>query len=121
MPDLKKKKSLKELWIFVIIIALLILARVLVDLVLYLYTRFETTITVSNKYIRTVSRASSRYHVVDKKGENFRVENVWFKGDFNRGDEYGILEEGKKYKVKGYGKRVPFLNMYRKIYNIEKV
>jgi hypothetical protein len=117
MLDFLKNKEYK---VWILLFLGIILASILLNLGLYLTTGFETTITVSNKYIRT-TRRSSRYHVVDKKGENFRVDNNMFKGDFNRGDDYGKLEDGKKYKVKGYGIRVPVLNMYRKIYSIEKV
>ena len=48
-------------------------------------------------------------------------ENVWFKGDFNRADEYAKIEENKKYRVKGYGVRLPFLGMYHKIYDVKEV
>ena len=82
--------------------------------------RFKIWIHESNgnKYVRT-TRRSSRYHLVDQKDENYRVNNLWFKGDFNRGDDYGLLKEGNTYKVKGYGIRVPVLNMYKNIYNEE--
>lgn len=117
MFDFLKKKEYRLIIIFFLV---LMLIGIIVNIILYYTTRFETTINVSNKYIRTTKR-SSRYHVVDKKGENFILDNVWFKGDFNSGDNYGLIEEGKKYKVKGYGKRIPVLNMYRTIYNVEKV
>ena len=105
---------------YIIIIVVLLLLSVLVDLALYFTTHFEKEISVSNKYVRT-TRRSSKYHVVDQNDENYRVTNVWFKGDFNRGDRYGILKEGKTYKVKGYGIRIPVLNMYKNIYSVEKV
>ncbi len=99
---------------------MLVLLSVLVDLVLYFNTYFEIEITVSNKYVRTTG-SSSRYHVVDQNDENYRINNLWFKGDFNRGDDYGLLKEGGTYKVKGYGIRVPILNMYKNIYSVEKM
>ena len=105
---------------YIIIFVVLLLLSVLVDLALYFTTHFEKEISVSNKYVRT-TRRSSKYHVVDQNDENYRVTNVWFKGDFNRGDDYGILKEGQSYTIKGYGIRIPVLNMYKNIYSVEKV
>ena len=105
---------------YLLILLAFLLLTVIVDIALYLTTYFEKEITVSNKYVRT-TRRSSRYHVVDQNDENYRINNLWFKGDFNRGDDYGLLKEAGTYKVKGYGIRVPILNMYKNIYSVEKV
>ena len=105
---------------YLLILLAFLLLTVIVDVALYFTTHFEKEITISNKYIRT-TRRSSRYHLVDQKDENYRVNNLWFKGDFNRGDDYGLLKEGNTYKVKGYGIRVPVLNMYKNIYSVKKV
>jgi len=105
---------------YLLILLAFLLLTVIVDVALYFTTHFEKKITVSNKYVRT-TRRSSRYHVVDQNDENYRVTNVWFKGDFNRGDRYGMLKEGESYKIKGYGIRIPVLNMYKNIYSVEKV
>lgn len=108
----------KNQWnIFFIILAFLLL-RLIIDVILFYTTQFEKQITVSNKYHL---QRSSRYHVVTKNGTNYRVTNVWFKGDFNRGDKYGILENEKSYLVKGYGIRIPLLNMYKNIYSVKKI
>ena len=107
-------------YLFLFFVVVFIIGAI-VNLVLWRSTQFEKTITVSEKYIRARKRTST-YHVVDENGENYKLDNVWFKGDFNRvNDEYGILKAGESFKVKGYGKRVPLFDMYRIIYSVEKV
>ena len=44
---------------------------------------------------------------------------VWFKFDYNRAEDYERIEINKTYKVKGYGIRVPILDMYKTIYHTE--
>jgi len=106
-------------YLFVFFVAVFIIGAI-TNVVLWKSTQFEKTITISEKYIRA-RRRTSTYHAVDENGENYKLDNVWFKGDFNRADEYGILKVGESFKVKGYGKRVPLFNMYRIIYSVEKV
>ena len=111
-------KFISNPWYFFYILLVLLLLSIIVDFILFFNTQFEKTITVSNKY--HLQRAS-RYHLIDQNNENYRVTNVWFKGDFDRGYRYGMFLEGNTYKVKGYGIRIPVLNMYKNIYNVEKV
>ena len=92
-------------YLFIFFVAVFIIGAI-TNIALWKSTQFEKTITVSEKYIRARKRTST-YHVVDETGENYKLDNVWFKGDFNRADEYGILKSGESFKVKGYGKRVP--------------
>ena len=111
-------KFISNPWCFFYFILAIIIVKIILDIILFFNKQFEKTITVSNKY--HLQRAS-RYHVVDQNDENYRVTNVWFKGDFNRGDRYGMLNEGESYKIKGYGIRIPVLNMDKNIYSVEKV
>lgn len=106
-------------YILIFFVAVFIIGAI-VNVALWVNTQFEKTITVSEKYIRARKRTST-YHAVDENGENYKLDNVWFKGDFNRADEYGILKVGDSFKVKGYGKRIPLFDMYRIIYSVEKV
>ena len=111
-------KFISNPWNFFYFILAFIIVKIILDIILFFNKHFEKTITVSNKY--HLQRAS-RYHVVDTKDENYRVTNVWFKGELSRGDKYGMMKEGEKYRVKGYGIRVPILNMYKNIYSVEKM
>lgn len=77
-------------------------------------------ITIRNKYTR-YRRRGSNYNIVDTDGHIYQVDNLWFKGDFNRSNDYVALTIGNTYKVKGYGYRIGLLNAYQKIYAFEEV
>lgn len=110
----------KENKIFIIIFVILILISLLSTVVLYFATGFEKTIIVKEKYTR-YRKGGSNYNIVDTDNNIYQIGNVWFKGDFNRADDYALLNEGDRIEVKGYGIRIPFLNMYKNIYEIKKV
>lgn len=110
----------KFFYFYIVLIVLLILLPIIVNVILYFTTSFEKVITVQEKYTR-YRKGGSNYNVVDTDNTIYKLDNVWFKGDFNRADEYVQFKIGKKYKVKGFGKRVPFLNMYKKIYEVKLV
>lgn len=103
---------------FNIIILLILLSSVIFNIVLYYTTHFEKTITIKDKYTR-YRRYGSNYNVVDENNNIYQVGNVWFKLDFNRAEDYNKLEKGKKYKVKGYGIRIPMIDMYKNIYQVD--
>jgi hypothetical protein len=106
--------------IYIIILVIIILISLLSTVVLYFATGFEKTITVKEKYTR-YRRRSSNYNIVDTDNNIYQIGNVWFKGDFNRAEDYALVIEGDRIRVKGYGIRVPILDMYKKIYEIKKV
>ena len=103
---------------FNVILFILILAAIIFNIVLYYTTHFEKTITIKDKYTR-YRRQGSNYHIVDTDNNIYQVGNVWFKFNFNRAERYNKLEKGKKYKVEGYGIRVPAADMYKNIYQID--
>jgi hypothetical protein len=100
---------------FIIIIILFI-----IPVVMYHISKFEKVITIRNKYTR-YRRRGSNYNIVDTDGHIYQVDNLWFKGDFNRSNDYVALTIGNTYKVKGYGYRIGLLNAYQKIYAFEEV
>jgi|TARA_B100001093_G_C26140106_1_gene722948 hypothetical protein len=99
-----------------IIIAIIVLFLIF-NIVLYFGTNFTKDIKIKDKYIR-YRRRGSNYNIVDSEGNIYQVNNVWFKGDFNRAEDYQLLEKGKTYNVTGYGIRIPMLDMYPNIYKI---
>ena len=103
---------------FNIIILLILLSSVIFNIVLYYTTHFEKTITIKDKYTR-YRRYGSNYNVVDENNNIYQVGNVWFKFDFNRAEDYNKLEKGKKYKIEGYGIRLPMIDMYKNIYQVD--
>ena len=89
------------------------------QLIIYHYTKFEKVITIREKYTRY--RKGSNYNIVDTEGNIYQVDNLWFKFDYNRANDYAKIEEGKTYKVKGYGYRAGFIDSYKKIYDLKPV
>ena len=106
---------LKYIYLFILIIIVIIPA--IINIVLYYITHFEKTITIKDKYTR-YRRYGSNYNIVDENNTIYQVGNVWFKMNFDRAEDYNKLEKGKKYKVKGYGIRLPMLDTYKKIYYV---
>ena len=102
--------------VFVVILAIILIKQPII----YHLTKFEKTITIKEKYIR-YRRKSSNYNVVDTDGNIYKMGNLWFKFDFNRADDYAMIDEGKTYKVKGYGYRFGFFDAYQTIYSYEQV
>ena len=104
--------------IFIIII-LIIISR---DFLYYMYFGFTKTITVRKTYTRNRSRnIGDEYFVITTDNVVYKIDNLWFKLDFNRADDWANLIKNQTYKVNGYGFRLSALDMYPKIYSIEKV
>ena len=90
-----------------------------IQIIVYHFTKFEKIITIREKYTRY--RKGSNYNIVDTEGNIYQVDNLWFKLDYNRANDYAKIEEGKTYKVKGYGYRAGFIDAYKKIYELKPV
>ena len=73
---------------------------------------------LSGVAIETPPHTSCENSIIDENNIIYQVGNVWFKLDFNRAEDYNKLEKGKKYKIEGYGIRVPMIDMYKKIITI---
>ena len=113
-----KKNTNSKYYIYIGIVMIIIVF--MFDLIVYQFTKFEKVITIEEKYTRYRSRGSN-YNVVDTEGNIYKIDNLWFKFDYNRGDDYVKIKVGQKYKVKGYGFRAGFIHSYMKIYEVEKV
>ena len=94
----------------------LITISILFTVILYYSTKFTKKITIKEKYIR-YRRKGSNYNIVDSLGHIYQIDNLWFKGDFNRAEDYHRLTIGKTYNINGYGIRVDMIDMYPKIYS----
>lgn len=102
-------------WFCVIIVVLFV-----GGLIYQLFTGFTKTITVSKTYTDIVGgrySSSSRYMVVDTNNNIYNFSDVWWRGDFNRVEEWNELKPGKKYRVNGWGYRVQWLGQYPQIYS----
>ncbi len=101
---------------------LIIVALATWNITYYNTTKFTKTITVRKVYTRNRSKdTGDQYFVVDTDNKVYQVDNLWFKLDFNRADDWASLVEGHTYKVHGYGKRVGVADMYPTITSVEKV
>ena len=111
------KKEDKVYFYLLIFIVVLFIINLIKTPILYHFTKFEKIITIKDKYTRYRKR-SSNYNLVDTDGNVYKVGNLWFKFDFNRGNDYAKVDIGKKYKVKGYGYRAGILDSYQNIYEL---
>ena len=103
-----------------VLLAIVVLATW--NITYYNTTKFTKTITVRKVYTRNRSKdTGDQYFVVDTDNKVYQVDNLWFKLDFNRADDWASLVEGHTYKVHGYGKRFGVADMYPTITSVEKV
>ncbi len=102
------------------VFAVIVLFATLSTVVKYYATHFERVIVVKDKYMRH-RRSASNYHVVDTDDNIYRVVNVWFKGDFDRSDEFVRLRKGATYAVKGFGYRWGLTGSYKQLYEFEEI
>jgi hypothetical protein len=109
-----------EHWLLVYLFVGVLAFAMLSPLVQYYATHFEKVIAVKDKYMRHRRRCSI-YTVVDTDNTIYQVGNVWFKGDFNRSDEYVRLRKGATCSVKGFGYRWGVTNSYRQLYEFKEV
>ena len=104
-----------------IIFIIIIIISILPGIIFYNYTSFNKTIVVKEKYISHTydeeNGSTTLYYVVSTDNTTYEVVNLWWKLDFNKADDYARMDSGKSYNVKGYGARIPVLNMFPKIYD----
>ena len=83
-----------------------------------LFTGFTKQITVKSKFnkYRGGRHGGNDYMVEDSEGNLYKVVNVWWRGEFDKTEDWTRMEEGKTYTVKGYGFRWPMLGMYPNVY-----
>lgn len=80
-------------------------------------TADEVVVTVTGK--ERITNGDSSKYLVFTEGETFKNTDSFFYFKFNSSDLYGKLKEGRVYRLKVYGYRVPFLSWYRNIVSIE--
>ena len=97
------------------IVIVLVIILVIVPVLSILLTRFEKTITVSEKYIKPGRRAT-HYRIIDNKKNTYEIVDSIFLLEFNSADDYAQMKEGQTYKVSGYWFRLPLLSWFPKIY-----
>lgn len=97
------------------IVIILITIIIIVPVLSILLTRFEKTITVSEKYIKPGSK-NTKYRIIDNNKNTYEIVDSIFLLEFNSADDYAQMKEGQTYKVNGYWFRLPLLSWFPKIY-----
>ena len=102
---------------FIIFSVITLIILLFINVILYIFKKFENTITIKEKYVYS-TRYSPQYVIVDSNNNIYNIKNVWFIADFNSAEEYNSVKIGQTYKVKGFGIRVNFLGWYPTIYEL---
>jgi hypothetical protein len=111
-------KILFDYPILIYIILVLIFAFGLVAYV-YLFP-FERTITIKEK--SEYASGKVIYNTIfDTKGRVYQVANAWPLLHFSSAEVFMRLEKGKKYKVRGYGRRVSFIGLFPNIIGVAEL
>ena len=100
-----------QILFFVIFIILLIL----------IFTRFEKEIIVKSKYIIHSSFGKSKYYIVDTNNNVYQITDNLLLFQFNKKNNYDLININQKYKIFGYSFRINFLKIYPKIINLKKI
>lgn len=123
----KKIKDLDYLNIVIIgILSAIGLSMIVLLIAIPIYTVAEYknkeiyTGEITDKYNKRSYDTDDFYIILDNKKVIANTDLI-FKGKFNSADIQAQLKVGEKVKVKTIGYRVPFLNFYPKLYEIEKV
>lgn len=101
------------------ILILIFVLYIVLSAILIYSSKFEKTISVSEKYIR--ASKSNPFRVVDDKNNTYIVTDSVYFLEFNSSDDYGLVQVGKTYKVYGYWFRLPFMSWFPMIYKFEPV
>lgn len=102
-------------WVFLVLILPLIL-----NMMLFLFSRFTKTITVKKVYDLR-ERKSNSLMFEDSEGNNYNVSNILFLLHFNHVEEWNKLKVGQKFQIKGYGYRFPILGMFPRVYSVKAI
>jgi len=94
-----------------------IIFSIIMNFIYIINTEFEKDIVIKEKYVTTI-KSTNKYYVVSTDNKTYNIVNLWWKGEFDNSDDYGKINVGETYHVKGYGIRVPFFSMYYKIYSM---
>lgn len=82
------------------------------------YAYSDTTTTITTKKLE--HHGGDDKYLVFTENEVFENTDSLMFWKFNSSDIYNEMEEGKTYKVKVAGWRIPFLSMYRNIISAEE-
>jgi hypothetical protein len=83
-------------------------------------TYFEKSVTVKDKYVRVVD-GRSLYMISDVDNQIYRIgKSIWY-WKFDNAETWVSLNPNKKYNIKGYGWRIPFLHLFPNVFTVTKI
>ena len=90
-------------------------------LLILIFTRFEKEITVKSKYTIHSSFGKSKYYIVDTNNNVYQITDNLLLFQFNKKNNYDLVNINQKYKIIGYSFRINSLKIYSKIYDLKKI
>lgn len=103
--------------IFILIIITFIILNIL-----YVYTtKFTKIITIDEKHSYGSNNNKGNQTVSDKKNNIYIVSNTPYLLHWKSVELFNKLDKEKKYKIEGYGKRIPFLTMFPNIVKAKEI
>jgi len=93
------------------ILVYLILTLLLFNIVYAYTTPFEKVITIDEKYTYAKGSVGSQ-SVSDKEGVVYAVKDSLYYFHFQSAEVFNKLNVDSKYKISGYGRRVPVLGLF---------
>ena len=80
----------------------------------FFVTKFTKTITVKDEFVEGQYRSIINI-ISDTENNVYQIKNKTLLLKFNASELLSKIENGKSYQIKGYGLRIPFLNLYPNI------
>jgi hypothetical protein len=105
----------ENLWIYMLLG--LVAIWVIWNIGILLFTRFEREIVVKNKEGYGTRNGRSQL-ITDDRDRIYSVSSNIFIWHFTSAEVFGKMEVGKRYKIKGYGLRIPMLGMFPNIVHV---
>lgn len=106
--------SIEMKWILIIIFVYHILSGIYVY-----FTIFQKEIVIEEK--NTYGSSANNQKISDTDGNVYVVENSLYMMQWESIELFNKLDVGKKFKVKGYGIRVPMLGIIPNIVSAEEI
>ena len=82
--------------------------------------KFEDDIQVKTKYVK-IEGPRSLYMITTTRNRIYKFDRSTWKMHYSQAELWNSVEKGKRYRVKGFGKRWPFFGMYPNIHSVKEL
>ena len=104
------------------VLIILIIIIFIVLYCIYIYgTRYSKTITVEHIYHFSHSDRGGSNTIYDTNDNVYIVQNQILYMFFTSAELFNYFKIDKKYKITGYGWRIPILNLYPNILSVQEI